>query len=62
VCTEASTVLRAVTVDFFFNCSCLEIPLDNSNRASTIMRKAFDWKHSRISMLEVEAILQSSIP
>jgi hypothetical protein len=30
--------------------------------ASTIMRKAFDWKHSRISMLEVEAVPQSCIP
>jgi hypothetical protein len=30
--------------------------------ASTIMRKAFDWKRSRISLLEVEAILQSCIP
>jgi hypothetical protein len=30
--------------------------------ASTIMRKAFGWKHSRISMLEMEAIPQSSIP
>jgi hypothetical protein len=26
--------------------------------ASTIMRKAFDWKRSRISMLEVEAVPQ----
>jgi hypothetical protein len=26
------------------------------------MRKAFDWKHSRISMLEVEAMPQSCIP
>jgi hypothetical protein len=26
------------------------------------MRKAFDWKRSRISMLEVEAVPQSSIP
>jgi hypothetical protein len=30
--------------------------------ASTIMRKAFDWKRSRISMLEVEAVPQSCIP
>jgi hypothetical protein len=30
--------------------------------ASTIMRKAFDWKRSRISMLEVEAVPQSFIP
>jgi hypothetical protein len=27
--------------------------------ASTIMRKAFDWKGSRISLLEVEAITQN---
>jgi hypothetical protein len=26
------------------------------------MRKAFDWKRSRISMLEVEALPQSCIP
>jgi hypothetical protein len=26
------------------------------------MRKAFDWKRSRISMLEVEAVPQSCIP
>jgi hypothetical protein len=29
---------------------------------STIMRKAFDWKRSRISMLEVEAVPQTCIP
>jgi hypothetical protein len=27
--TEVHTVLRAVVVDFFFNCWCLEIPSDN---------------------------------
>jgi hypothetical protein len=26
MCAEASTVLRAVAVDFFFNCGYLEIP------------------------------------
>jgi hypothetical protein len=26
------------------------------------MRKAFDWKRSRISMFEVEAVPQSCIP
>jgi hypothetical protein len=30
--------------------------------ASTIMRKAYDWKRSRISMLKVEAVPQSWIP
>jgi hypothetical protein len=29
---EASTVLRAVVADFFFNCWYLEIPLDNRIR------------------------------
>jgi hypothetical protein len=29
--------------------------------SSTIMRKAFDWKHSRIYILETEAIPQSCI-
>jgi hypothetical protein len=30
--------------------------------ASTIMRRAFSWKRSRISMLDVEAVPQSWIP
>jgi hypothetical protein len=30
--------------------------------ASIIMRKAFDWKRSRISMFEVEDVPQSCIP
>jgi hypothetical protein len=30
-------------------------------RASTIMREAFDWKRSRMCMLEVEAVPQSCI-
>jgi hypothetical protein len=29
---EASTVLRAVAADFFFNCWCMEIPSDNRIR------------------------------
>jgi hypothetical protein len=32
VYTDASTVLRTVAVDFFFNCWCLEIPSDNRIR------------------------------
>jgi hypothetical protein len=32
VCTEASSVLRAVAADFFFDCWCLEIPPDNRIR------------------------------
>jgi hypothetical protein len=32
VCAEASTVLRAVPADFFFNCWCLEVPSDNRIR------------------------------
>jgi hypothetical protein len=29
MCAEASTILRAVAADFFFNCWYLESPLDN---------------------------------
>jgi hypothetical protein len=29
MCSEASTVLRAVAADFSFNCWCVEIPSDN---------------------------------
>jgi hypothetical protein len=32
VCAEASSVLRAVAEDFFFNSWCLEIPSDNRIR------------------------------
>jgi hypothetical protein len=60
MCAETSAVLRAVAADFFFNCWYLQIPSDNCIRtyqgASTIIHKFFNWKHSRISMLEVEAI------
>jgi hypothetical protein len=65
VFAEASTVLRAVAADFFFNCWYLEIPriivFGTYQGASTIMRKAFDWKRSTISMLEVEAVLQNCV-
>jgi hypothetical protein len=68
VYAEASSVLRALAADFVFNCWDLEIPSDNRltifgtyQGASTIMSKAFDWKCSRISILEVEAIPQSCI-
>jgi hypothetical protein len=65
VCAKASSVLRAVVADFF-NCWCLEIPSDTVlgtyQGASTIMRKVFDWKRTRISMLEVGAVPQSCIP
>jgi hypothetical protein len=30
--------------------------------ASTIRRRAFDWKRSRMSMLDVEAVPQSWMP
>jgi hypothetical protein len=50
MCAEASTVLRAVAADFFFNCWYLEIPSDN--RIRQIPRcKTFDWKRSRIFMM-----------
>jgi hypothetical protein len=32
MCSEASTVLRAVAADLFFNCLYLEIPSDNRIR------------------------------
>jgi hypothetical protein len=66
MCAEASTVLRAVAADFFFNYWCLEIPSETVfgtyQGVSTIMRKAFGWKRSMMSMLEVEAVPQSCIP
>jgi hypothetical protein len=62
MCAEASTVLRAVAAEFFFYCGIwrsLRITVFGIYQgASTIMRKAFDWKRSRSSMLEVEAVPQ----
>jgi hypothetical protein len=66
MCAEASTVLRAVAADFFCNCWYLETPqitvFGTYQGASTVMRKTFNWKRYRISMLEVEAVPQSCIP
>jgi hypothetical protein len=51
MCTDTSSVLRAVAADFFFNSWYLEIPSDNcisTNRGvSTILHKAFSWKRFR---------------
>jgi hypothetical protein len=66
VFAEASTILRAVTADFFFNCTCLEIPSDNRIRHI----KAFPpscvklsiWKYSRISVLDRTPELYSVSP
>jgi hypothetical protein len=57
-------VFRAVA-DFFLTVvwRSLQITVFGTYQdASTIVRKAFDWKRSRISMLEVESVLQSCIP
>jgi hypothetical protein len=44
VCVEASTVLRAVAADFFFNCWYSEIP--SNNRIPHIpRRKAMNQKY-----------------
>jgi hypothetical protein len=65
MCTEASNILRAVA-----GISLLAIGISRSLRitvfgmyqgASSIMHKV-DWKRFRISMLEVEAVLQSYNP
>jgi hypothetical protein len=56
MCAEASTVLRAVAADFFFNYWCLEIPSDN--RIRHVPRwvhyhaQGFYWKCSGISALQ----------
>jgi hypothetical protein len=63
VCAEVSTVLRAVAAKFSLTVGVwrfLRITVFGTYQgASTVMRKAFDWKRSRISMLEVEAVPQS---
>jgi hypothetical protein len=66
VCAEASTVLRAVAADFLLTVAVwrsLRITIFSTYPGtSTIMRKAFNWKRSRISMLEVEAGPLSYVP
>jgi hypothetical protein len=68
VSAQANTVLRAVAADFFCSSSVgvwrsLRITVFGTYLgASTIMRKASDWKLSRISMFEVEAVPQCCIP
>jgi hypothetical protein len=52
MCAEASTILRAVAADFSFNVgiwrSLRKTVFGTHQGASTIMRKAFNWKRSRI--------------
>jgi hypothetical protein len=53
VCAEASTILRAVAADFFFNCWYLEIPSDNHIRhipRSVHYRKTLYNKKQLISL------------
>jgi hypothetical protein len=62
---EALAVMVAVTSDFVFNRWDLEIfPYYRIRHiwvpcASVIMRRAFDWKRSSISILDVDAVPQS---
>jgi hypothetical protein len=63
MCVEASSILGAVAADFLCNCWCLEIPSDITvlgtyQGASTIMRKAFCWIRSRISMLDLKQMTE----
>jgi hypothetical protein len=66
MCAEASTVLRAVAGDFFFNCWYLEIPSDT--RIQHIPKcvhyhaQGSNWKRSRIPMLEVKSVPHSCNP
>jgi hypothetical protein len=65
VCTEASTVLTAVAAIFSFTIAVwrsYQIAIFDTNQGvSTIMCKASNWKHSGISILEVEAVPHSCI-
>jgi hypothetical protein len=65
MCAEASTVLRVVAADFFFNCWHLEISSDNHiwhiPRRVHYHAQGFRLKRSRISMLELKAVPQSCI-
>jgi hypothetical protein len=63
---EARTALKAVVMDFFLTVGVwrsLQITVFGMYQGtSTIMRKTSDWKHSMISMPEVEAVPYSCIP
>jgi hypothetical protein len=52
VCAEASTVLRAVAADFFFNRWCLEIPSDNRirNIPRRVHRHAYGFSIGNVSV------------
>jgi hypothetical protein len=54
VCSEASSVMVAVVA-----WSRRIRVFGTYNGASTIMCSTFDWKRSRISMLDVKAVPQS---
>jgi hypothetical protein len=65
VCAEVSTVLRVVAVISSLTVGIwrsLQITIFGTYQGvSTIMHKAFNWKCSKMSVLEVEAVPQSCI-
>jgi hypothetical protein len=69
MCAEASTVLRAVAEDFFFNCWYLEILSDiriwhiqRCMRLLSCAKLSIGNVLDGVCLLEVEAVPQSSIP
>jgi hypothetical protein len=65
MCLQAGAVMNAETSDLLFNRRDLKVLSEDHvgkyHGASAIMRRALDWKRSRISILEVEAYPQSCI-
>jgi hypothetical protein len=68
VCAETSTVFKLqrrisfLTVGIWASLQITIFGTYEEQGVFTIMCKAFDWKNSRISMLEIEVIPQSCIP
>jgi hypothetical protein len=63
---EALAVMVGVTADFVFNrwiwISFHITIFGTYHGVSVIMRRAFDWKRSSVSILDVDAVPQSCIP
>jgi hypothetical protein len=61
MCTEASTILRAVAADFFSNSWYLEIPSDSCIQHIPNCVH-YHEQGFRLEMLEMESVPQSCIP
>jgi hypothetical protein len=62
VCTEASTILKVVAADFFFNCWCMEVLSDNRIRhVPSCAEIVFKGELLPLPIMDNRALLQACV-